>query len=62
MYDPPYNGSDKADAVRPIGYDKASAIAHHALDHNQTLKEAALESGFIDEQQFDLVVDPRKMV
>jgi fumarate hydratase, class II len=45
-----------------IGYDKASAIAHHALDHNQTLKEAALESGFIDEKQFDLVVDPRKMV
>jgi fumarate hydratase, class II len=45
-----------------IGYDKASAIAHHALDHNQTLKEAALESGFIDEQQFDQVVDPRKMV
>lgn len=45
-----------------IGYDKASAIAHHALDHNQTLKEAALESGYIDEKEFDLVVDPRKMV
>jgi fumarate hydratase class II len=45
-----------------IGYDKASAIAHRALDNNQTLKEAALESGYIDEKQFDLVVDPGKMV
>ncbi len=45
-----------------IGYDKASAIAHHAQDKNLTLKEAALASGFIDEKQFDEVVDPRKMV
>jgi fumarate hydratase, class II len=45
-----------------IGYDKASAIAHHALDNNQTLKQAALESGFIDEKAFDKIVDPRKMV
>ncbi len=45
-----------------IGYDKASAIAHHALDNNQTLKEAALASGFIQEKEFDELVDPRKMV
>ena len=45
-----------------IGYDKSSAIAHYALVHNQTLKEAALASGFIDERQFDKIVDPRKMV
>jgi fumarate hydratase class II len=45
-----------------IGYDKASAIAHHALDNNQTLKEAALASGFIDAKNFDEIVDPRKMV
>jgi fumarate hydratase class II len=45
-----------------IGYDKASAIAHHALDNNQTLKEAALASGFVTEKQFDEIVDPRKMV
>ena len=45
-----------------IGYDKASAIAHRALDNNQTLKEAALASGFIDEQKFMEIVDPRKMV
>jgi len=45
-----------------IGYDKASIIAHHALDNGQSLKEAALASGFIDEKKFDEIVDPRKMV
>jgi fumarate hydratase class II len=45
-----------------LGYDKASAIAHHALDNSQTLKQAALASGFIDEKKFDELVDPRKMV
>jgi fumarate hydratase, class II len=28
-----------------IGYDKASAIAHQALDQNTTLREAALKAG-----------------
>jgi len=45
-----------------IGYDKASQIAHHAMDHDLTLKEAALQLGFISEQEFDRVVDPAKMV
>ena len=45
-----------------IGYDKASVIAHHALDNNQTLKEAALASGYIQEKEFDELVDPKKMV
>ncbi|WP_222346895.1 class II fumarate hydratase [Rhizobium leguminosarum] len=45
-----------------IGYDKASKIAHHAADHDLTLKQAALELGFVDEQTFDRVVDPAKMV
>jgi fumarate hydratase class II len=45
-----------------IGYDKASAIAHKANDADLTLKEAALDSGFIDEKRFDEIVDPRKMV
>jgi fumarate hydratase, class II len=45
-----------------IGYDKASQIAHAALDNGTTLKEAALKSGFIDEMKFDEVVDPQKMV
>jgi fumarate hydratase, class II len=45
-----------------IGYDKASQIAHHAVDHDLTLKEAALQLGFISEPEFDRVVDPAKMV
>jgi fumarate hydratase class II len=48
--------------VPVIGYDKASAIAHHAAEHDLTLKAAALEPGFVDEQTFDRVVDPAKMV
>ncbi len=45
-----------------IGYDKASKIAHHAMDHDLTLKAAALQLGFVSEAEFDRVVDPRKMV
>jgi fumarate hydratase class II len=45
-----------------IGYDKASKIAHYALDNDLTLKQAALKLGFVTEDEFDRVVDPRKMV
>ncbi len=45
-----------------IGYDKASAIAHHASDTGSTLREAALASGDISAQDFDRVVDPKTMV
>ena len=36
-----------------IGYDKASKIAHRAMDHDLTLKEAALELGYVSEEEFD---------
>jgi fumarate hydratase class II len=45
-----------------IGYDKASQVAHHALDNDLTLKESALQLGFVSEAEFDRVVDPVKMV
>ena len=45
-----------------IGYDKASQIAHHALEHDLTLKQAALQLGFVTAEEFDRVVDPAKMV
>src|SRR5262249_15288429 len=45
-----------------IGYDKASKIAHHAMDNDLTLKEAALQLGFVTEAEFDRIVDPKKMV
>jgi fumarate hydratase class II len=45
-----------------IGYDEASRVAHYALDHDLTLREAALRLGVVSESEFDRVVDPRKMV
>ena len=45
-----------------IGYDKASKIAHYAMDNDFTLKAAALKLGFVTEGEFDRFVDPAKMV
>jgi fumarate hydratase class II len=45
-----------------IGYDKASEIAHYAMEHDLTLKAAALHLGFVSETEFDRIVDPKKMV
>jgi fumarate hydratase class II len=45
-----------------IGYDKASKIAHYAMDNDLTLKAAALKLGYVTEAEFDRVVDPAKMV
>ena len=45
-----------------IGYDKASKIAHHAMENDLTLKEAALQLGYVSEAEFDRIVDPVKMV
>ena len=45
-----------------IGYEDASTIAHHALEHDLTLKEAALSLKLVSEVEFDRVVDPIKMV
>ncbi|PWU82331.1 MAG: class II fumarate hydratase [Candidatus Nitrosopolaris wilkensis] len=50
-------------AISPvIGYDKASVIAHKALNENKTLRNAAIESGYIDEVAFDNIVVPAHMV
>jgi fumarate hydratase class II len=45
-----------------IGSDKASKIAHYAMNNDLTLKAAALKLGFVTEVEFDRVVDPKKMV
>lgn len=44
-----------------IGYDKASQIAHHAFEHDLTLKDAALALGFISAEEFDRAIDPYAM-
>ncbi|MFD7609405.1 class II fumarate hydratase [Streptomyces sp. NPDC059828] len=43
-----------------IGYDQASVISHYAIDHDTTLKQAALANG-VSEELFDRVVDPLAM-
>jgi fumarate hydratase class II len=45
-----------------IGYDNAAAIAKHAHKTGQTLKEAGLELGLVDEATFDRVVKPETMI
>jgi fumarate hydratase, class II len=40
-----------------IGYDQASVISHYAIDHNLTLKEAALANG-VSADLYDRVVIP----
>ncbi len=44
-----------------IGYDKAAEIAHRAMERDTTLKQAALELGYVTEEVFDRLVDPAKM-
>ena len=45
-----------------IGYDKAAKIAKHAHDSGSTLKEAALDLGYVDAATFDRLVDPQTML
>ncbi|NDP37682.1 MAG: class II fumarate hydratase [Rhodoferax sp.] len=45
-----------------IGYDRAAQIAKHAHAHGSTLREAALALGMVNAQQFDVWVDPRRML
>lgn len=45
-----------------IGYDKASQIVKKAHNENKTLKEAALELHLLSEEEFDRIVDPKKMI
>ncbi len=44
-----------------IGYDKASAIAKEAYDTRKTVREVAMEKGFLSEKQLNKVLDPWSM-
>jgi fumarate hydratase class II len=44
-----------------IGYDKAAEIAHRAHHERSSLREAALQLGYLTEKEFDEVVRPEKM-
>ncbi len=45
-----------------IGYDQAASIAKKAYEEGVTLKEAALDSGLVSEEQFQEWVQPSRMV
>jgi fumarate hydratase, class II len=50
-------------ALNPhIGYEKAAGIAKLAFKENLTLKEAAIKTGHVSEEDYDLWVKPEKMV
>lgn len=50
-------------ALNPlIGYDNASKLAHYAFENNKTLREAALELKLVSAEDFDRIMDPKKMV
>ena len=49
--------------VPVIGYDKASKIAYYAMEHDLTLRAAALKRlGFVTKAEFNRIVNPAKMV
>jgi fumarate hydratase class II len=48
--------------VPVIGHEKAAEVARFAVDRDLTLREAALQLGVVTAEEFDRVVDPRKMV
>ncbi|MBL4715542.1 MAG: fumarate hydratase, class II [Bacteroidetes bacterium] len=45
-----------------IGYDKSSEIAKKAYKENTTLRKAALELGYLTDEEFTEWVDPSKMI
>ena len=44
-----------------IGYDKASAIAKYAHEQGSSLRDAALELGYVNATDFDRIIDPVAM-
>lgn len=50
-------------ALNPhIGYDKAAQIAKLAYHDNLTLRQAAIQLGFVSEAQFDVWINPINMI
>ena len=45
-----------------IGYDNAAIIAKNAHKNGTSIKDEAINSGFIDEKTFEKCVQPKKMI
>ncbi len=48
--------------VPRVGYEKAAEIAQKAHKEHKTLKQSALELGYVSEVEFDEIVNPNNMV
>jgi fumarate hydratase class II len=50
-------------ALNPkIGYYKAAEIANNAYNNDTTLREEAIKSGYLTSEEYDKLVDPKKMI
>jgi fumarate hydratase class II len=45
-----------------IGYDKSAKLAHYALEHDLSLKEACLKLGFLSEKEFNKLIQPNNLI
>lgn len=45
-----------------IGYEKAAEIAIKAHREGRSLRDVAMESGYVSEEDFDTLTDPIKML
>ena len=45
-----------------IGYDNAAKIAKKALKNGTKLKDEAIKSGLINEKDYNLLINPKKMI
>jgi fumarate hydratase class II len=58
-----YNSLMLVTALNPhIGYDKAAEVAKKAHKENTTLREAIIELGYLDGEDFDRLVQPQQMI
>jgi len=58
-----YNSLMLVTALNPhIGYDKAAEVAKNSYNKNISLKESAVELGYLTDEEFDRLVQPSQMI
>jgi len=51
-----------ATALNPhIGYDKASALVKQSLKTGKTIKQLAVEKGYMTKKKLDKILDPKNL-
>ena len=58
-----YNSLMLVTALNPqIGYDKAAEVAKNSYKKNISLKESAMQLGYLTADEFDKLVQPKDMI